>query len=122
MAIIPLTDELFDEISASEDLGAFEDVDKFYKLSPRVEAWVKRISLNSPVGYLEADYFGGNGGQSAIAWSDGLRVVGPLHTEGAINQVLSFLGVRSGKDCDEFDAVGLGRHRETSDWISEEVE
>lgn len=113
IAIIPLTDDLYDEIA---DGG---EVDHFYKLSPGIEEWALRLSAVAPVAYIEAESFGGTGGQSAVVWSGGSRVLGPLHSEDAINETLRFLGVRADGAHDEFDAVGLGRHRDTADWILE---
>ena len=115
IAIIPLTDDLYDEIA---DGG---DVERFEKLSPGVKEWVQRISMVAPVAYVEAEFFGGTGGQSAVAWSGGSRVLGPLYALDAINQTLRFLGVRTNGVHDEFDAIGLGRHRDTADWILEET-
>src|SRR5262245_25520132 len=88
IAIIPLTDDLYDEIA---DGGG---VERFEKLSPGVEEWTQRISVVAPVAYIEAEFFGGTGGQSAVAWSNGSRVLGPVHAEDAINQTLRFFGVR----------------------------
>ncbi len=113
IAIIPLTDNLYDEIA---DGG---EVERFEKLSPGVEEWAQRISVVAPVAYIKAEFFGGTGGQSALAWSGGARVLGPIHAEDAINQTLRFFGVRVDGAHDEFDAVGLGRHRDTDDWTVE---
>jgi len=77
------------------------------------------ISLMKPLkkaAYLEAEFFGGDGGQSSAAWEEGRLVFGPVSAEDAINQALRFLGVDK-KEChDEFDAIGLGRHRDTEEW------
>ncbi len=113
IAIIPLTDELYDEIA---DGG---EVERFAKLSPGVERWAQRVSVAAPVAYVEAEFHGGQGGQSAVAWASGSRVLGPFHSQDAINETLRFFGVRVDGAHDEFDAVGLGRHRETDDWILE---
>ena len=110
IAIIPLTDDFHEDIA---DVG---EVEGFEKLSPGVEEWVRRVSVVDPVAYVEAEFFGGTGSQSAIAWSGGSRVLGPLHGKDAINQILRFCGVRRDGAHDEFDAVGLGRHRHTDDW------
>ncbi len=111
MAIIPLTDELYDEIA---DGG---EVDHFYKLSPGIEAWTARISAVAPIAYIEADFLGGFGTQGAVAWRDGSRALGPIHAPDAINQTLRFFGVQVNGVRDEFEAVGLHRHRHTDDWI-----
>jgi hypothetical protein len=113
IAIIPITDALYAEI------GEGGDVDRFYKLSPGIERWALGISAVAPVAYIEAEFFGGTGCQSAVAWSAGSRVLGPVHSQHAINETLHFFGVRVSDAHDEFDAVGLGRHRDTHDWILE---
>jgi hypothetical protein len=109
--MIPVTDQLHEEI------GRGGEMERFEKLSPRVEEWVRHISGGGPVAYVEAEFFGGDGGQSAVVWSNGARVLGPTHDEDAINQALRFLGVRPDGARDEFDAIDLGRNRDTHDWL-----
>ncbi|MGO8763673.1 MAG: hypothetical protein ACLQSR_00890 [Limisphaerales bacterium] len=109
MAMIPLTDDLHDEIDG-DNLG-------FVKLTSTVEQWAQRISSLAPVAYVEAEFFGGAGGQNAVVWSNASRVLGPIDSKHAINEALRFLGVQIGRAHDEFDAVGLGKHRNTNDWI-----
>jgi len=112
IAMIPMTNELFEEI------GGDGVVDKFYKFSTAVEDWARRISEDSPIAYVEAEYFGGVGGQNSVAWVRGLRVLEPVHAADAINQALKILGVSAaGFAGDEFDAVGLGKYRETESWL-----
>ena len=68
------------------------------------------------VAYVEAEFFGGNGTQACVTWgptSTASQVFVDTH---AINKALQFLGVRKGDHHDEFDAMGLGRHRSTEDW------
>ncbi|SDD79440.1 hypothetical protein SAMN05216174_11833 [Actinokineospora iranica] len=83
-------------------------------------------SVHGPVAYLEAEYFGGVGAQSAQVWDGGNVVLGPLYlaegepfpAEGTpISRALRRLGVTSGGHRDEFDAVGLHRHRDTLGWL-----
>jgi hypothetical protein len=66
---------------------------------------------------MEAEYFGGEGEQAAILWQGGQRhfVSGPEY--GALNKVLRALGVHPATSQDEFDAVDLGRHRHTEEWL-----
>jgi hypothetical protein len=79
------------------------------------------------VAYIEADYFGGVGTQTAQVWDGGKMALGPLHlaegepsptTGTPISQALRRLGATKGNHVDEFAAVGLGRHRDTDDWLS----
>ncbi len=95
-----------------------------------IEDLARHASLAGPVGYLEAEFFGGAGTQAAVAWRDDTVIAGPLRLElgglgragGDIaqwpfNQVLRRLGVLRRDAIDEFDAVGLNRHRSTDDWV-----
>lgn len=115
LGLVPLTDELFDEIGATVDSG------RFYKLTPAVIAWAQAISAAGPVAYVEADFFGGTGGQGAVAWERGSELLSPTHSAEAINQALRLLGVRRSALHDEFDMVGLPRHRDTSEWLDSAV-
>ncbi|MFT3883420.1 MAG: hypothetical protein QM703_27690 [Gemmatales bacterium] len=111
IALIPLINELYDEI------GEGGDVDQFYKLSPGIEKWAQWLSIESMVAYIEAEFFGGVGGQGAVAWTAGSRSLGPIHDRDSINQILRLLGVRRTIAKDAFDVVGLGLHRYTEDWV-----
>ena len=111
MVLIPLTDDLYDEI------GSGDEIDRFQKLSPAVEQWAMEISRDTPIAYIEAEFFGGFGGQGAVVWSGKTRVMGPIHSKNAINHVLRYFGIQVGTAYDEFDAIKLGQHRDTQDWI-----
>jgi hypothetical protein len=110
IAIIPITNELCEEI------GVNSEIEKFYKLSPEIEEWAQQISAAGFVAYVEAEFFGGTGSQSAIAWNAGSRVINPIHGENAINQILKHLEVNRENAHDEFEAIGLGKHRNTNEW------
>jgi hypothetical protein len=112
MALIPLTDQLHLEVGKGSEADCFE------KLSVPVLQWAQRISSIAPVAYIEAEFFGGAGGQSAVVWSRGLEAMAPTHLQGAINQALRFLGIQIGNVHDEFEALGLGRNRDTRDWVA----
>jgi hypothetical protein len=58
---------------------------------------------------IQTDYFGGAGSQVAAVYR-GRATVMPA-TYGAINAALRHLGVVARPGQDEFDTVGLGRHR-----------
>jgi hypothetical protein len=63
IAMIPITGDLY------EKLGGKGHTDVFVRFTSAIEDWAQRISHQSPVGYVEAEYFGGAGSQSAEAWS-----------------------------------------------------
>jgi len=81
------------------------------------------------VAYVEAEYFGGVGEQHAAIWDGGALVWGPMSIGfrqsippqgAAISQALRRIGVIcSDGSHDEFDAVGLRRHRHHEDWLPE---
>ena len=122
IAMVPMTDKLFAAVTdgtSDRPLG-------FWKLPGGFERVLSDWSSAGPVGYVEAEYFGGYGGQRAALWVDGEVAIGPLAADagqqpeenrGPISEMLRHLGVKRGNRGDEFDAVGLGRHRHTSEWL-----
>lgn len=123
LSLLPMTDTLFEAVTVA---GAPE-LDGFWKAPAGFDRVLAACSATGPLAYIEADYFGGTGTQAAQVWDAGKVVLGPLHlTEGEplprtgspISQALRRLGATKGNHFDEFDAVGLGRHRDTGDWLS----
>jgi hypothetical protein len=90
------------------------------------ESVLAEWSLRGPVALVEAEFFGGVGSQRAQVWEQGRSVLGPLVLDEddpapdvtPISLALRRLGVEKGEHHDEFDAVGLGRHRTTSAWLT----
>ena len=78
----------------------------------------KELSRAGLVAYVEAEFFGGAGSQAHVLFSQGTMIAGPVVAERAINQALRQLSVHSESNMDEFDAVGLGRHRHTDAWVT----
>src|SRR4051812_11618183 len=70
ISIVPMTEELFDEMNT---LGISEDISTFMFLTTNVEQAILNLIGALQVGYIEAEYFGGQGGQHAILWKDGQR-------------------------------------------------
>jgi hypothetical protein len=88
-------------------------------LTPDVESLAARVSDQAPVLYAEAEFFGGVGEQQAVLWRGGEATA--LDGGAApINAALRALGVRRSGDLDEFDSVGLGRHRSTPEWATDQ--
>lgn len=131
LAMIPLTEELYDEVNYMDveqfDNPAFR---RFLRLSPRIVDWIVTASSRGAVAYIEAEFFGGKGSQSSVVWKDGQVIHGPEHSRWAINKALRHLGVLARKlelmrklgiyrhyFQDEFDLVGLGKCRHTEDWL-----
>jgi hypothetical protein len=90
----------------------------FGSLSREGARCVQDVCAAGSLAYVEAEFFGGAGHQSAVAFHDGATVLGPLASRDAINQALRFLGVQPAGKQDEFDTVGLFRHRSTDAWYA----
>lgn len=76
------------------------------------------LSEENTLAYVEAEYFGGHGMQAAAVFKDGQLVGVVIIDEFAINHALRLLGVSKNAQSDEFEAVGLSRHRNTNEWIT----
>jgi hypothetical protein len=113
--MIPLTDSLVDEITGLAT-GGNEVVHGFERLSTTLDGWLKEISTHTSVAYVEAEFWGGVGAQSAVMWHEREVVFEALHTQDAINQILRRLGIEPGDKIDEFAAVELGRKRFIDEW------
>jgi hypothetical protein len=117
--LLPLTDERYRRVT-----GASTFLCSSVEVPPVLAELMIRCSAAGPVAYVQADCFGGECAQMAHVWWEGELAMGPLSMEpGAeydpspISQALRTLGVERGGWFDEFDMVGLGRHRETADWL-----
>lgn len=122
LSLLPMTNALFDAVTVA---GAPE-LGGFWKAPAGFGRVLAACSAAGPVAYIEADYFGGTGTQSAQVWDEGKVALGPLHLGererfaaggSPISQALRRLGADKGDHFDEFDAVGLGRHRDTNGWL-----
>ncbi len=126
--LVLITPAVFDRLGGGTDkpFGG-----TFWFLSAGIAALARRVSHAGPVAYLEAEMFGGTGTQAMVVWRDGEVRLGPASTEfgwpppdpasspqWAFNQALRRLGVDRGEAFDEFEAVSLGRHRHTEDWLA----
>lgn len=83
-------------------------------------------SRSGPVAYLEAEFAGGAGYQSAVVWSGGTVRRGPHldatfdgpRPEWPINAALAELGAEPGAWIDPFAEVGLHVERSTAGWLA----
>jgi hypothetical protein len=121
-ALVPVTESLADEaIDAARGSGRSGRLpERSYMYVGYVAAQLCEWSRHGPVGYVEADYFGGTGDQGACGWNGGDLAFEPLRQDrlpSPISQLLRWLGVQQGDAHDEFEAVGLDRHRDTRDWL-----
>jgi hypothetical protein len=115
--LIPLTDELHDEIISEYPPESGEGLEEFILLSPPIQAILANHSQSGPIAYIETDYFGGEGSQSAILYEGGDIKTGPRQSKwpGAINGILRELGVKRTLPYDRFDTLGLGTFRNNDD-------
>ena len=133
--LIPLTQTVKAALGGSD----CEPLLGLLALTPSLVSVAEELSRNGPVAYCHLEFHGGIGFQAAVAWVDGQIECGPVFTanhpaervsdayqvvEGrdgirdmAINVVLRYLDVIAGDSVDEFQALGLGQHRWTEDWI-----
>jgi len=86
---------------------------------PRVLKLCEQLSHGRSLAYIEAEFFGGAGTQACVVFTDGRQVGQLLVSETAINHALHILGVSKGNAYDEFEAVGLGAHRDTDAWLEQ---
>lgn len=82
-------------------------------------AFVQPLTGCAKFAYVEAEFFGGAGTQACITWETNGNSSEALVDSHAINTALKFLGVFCGEFRDEFDALGLGQHRRTEEWLHE---
>lgn len=130
LALLPITDAFFDaflDADGVEERVEAPEPEGFSKPPAGFGRALGDCSTRGAVAYVEADYWGGAGTQTAQVWNGGHVVFGPLSSvegepfarEGSpISQALRLLGATKGDFFDEFDAVGLGRHRDTERWLS----
>jgi hypothetical protein len=115
IALIPMTEDLFNEMNNSRTENG---IGKWEFLTTDVENAILTLIGNEKLSYVEVEYFGGEGGQSGIIWKDRKRIFEAEFQQETVNEILRQLGVvKDKKMSDEFDTVGLGRHRNTVDWL-----
>jgi len=127
----PILEALVEALDRAADAVRPDPFPEFRCLSAALAEALESLSTGGPVAYMETEYFGGAGSQSAVVWAQGQVALGPLQTvtewanehlvcvplaERAINRVLQVLGVYRGHHIDEFEALGLGQFRDTADW------
>lgn len=75
------------------------------------------ITRDGCLAYVEAEFFGGSGTQGSAVFRDGKNAGPIIVDEHAINDALVEIGVQRLNHQDEFDALGLGKYRNTEDWL-----
>jgi len=108
--LIPLTES----VRKAHDISFLPLTDKGSDKVP--QALHEHAARAKKIAYVEAEFFGGEGMQAAAIWEEGRLVFGPIAASDAINQALRMIGVAKNEHPDEFEALGLGRHRDTEKW------
>ncbi|MEH0985962.1 hypothetical protein [Micromonospora sp. CPCC 205556] len=129
-ALLPVTPQLVEELTgALPDYATGEpEAGQPFELvlSPALADLLARWSRNGPVAYLEAEFAGGAGRQSAVVWLDGHLSWGPRFAdafdlprpEWPINAALARLGAEPGRWIDPFAELGLHLERHTDGWLA----
>jgi len=114
LSLVPMTDELFEQIN---NVSSSASIGKFEFMTENVERKVLDAIGDKKFAYVEAEYFGGKGGQIAIIWQDNKRELVLSLGQDKINQVLKGFGIIANEGQDEFMTLGFGLHRHTNEWI-----
>jgi hypothetical protein len=117
LSLIPMTEELFDQIS---NFTSSSSVDKFEYMTEYVENKILNAIGDRKFAYVEAEYFGGEGGQMAVIWNNNRRQQILPFGKDKINQVLKDFGVTANEGQDEFLTLGFGLRRDTREWIEDQ--
>ena len=114
ISMIPMTDELFDEINQMENSSG---ISTFEFLTENLEQKTIEIIGNQELAYVESEFFGGQGGHIGILWRNGKRDILTEFDKSSMNNILKELGVNRTLLKDEFEITGLGENRNIKDWI-----
>ena len=114
LSMIPMTASLFDQIDKASGSQCIEGFDF---MTESVETSILKFIGNTRFSYIEAEYHGGQGGQTGITWMFNKRQHIFPFGQDAINLTLRSYGVVANRNQDEFDTLGLGLFRDTDDWV-----
>ncbi|MBM0234483.1 hypothetical protein JNW91_23240 [Micromonospora sp. STR1_7] len=129
-ALLPVTPQLVVELTGSLPDYAVDDRSAEHPfglvLSPPLVGLLAGWSRSGPVAYLEAEFGGGAGHQSAVVWLGGALSWGPRFDEvfdspreqWPINSALTRLGAEPGTWIDPFAELGLHLERNTAGWLA----
>lgn len=117
--LLPLTGKLVSELSNVSQAGKIQLLPELQSASPGAIFLAQELSQNGKVAYLEAEFFGGVGGQGSAGWQHEELLFKPRQAVNAINQALQWLRVLRDDQQDEFDMIELGQHRSTEAWAQQ---
>jgi hypothetical protein len=129
--MLPVTSEVVSRL----DPGVIGDdrIPGNWVMRQPVAALARSMSHDRRVLYMFSETAGGPGTREAIAWHEGKLLYGPSGTcdieadfepgyhlaphDNAVNAGLRAIGVNAALGRDEYEAVGLNKHRMTEDWL-----
>ena len=120
LGLLPLVPELLKALGPVAEAAEVERLEDLPYVKPGVLWLAEKLSAGGKVAYVEAEFFGGVGEQASAGWEQGQVAFAPLNAQDAINRALRWLGVTAEGEDDEFDTLGLGRHRFTERWVRPE--
>ena len=117
VAMVPLTEDELKQLGSLDPVCQIGDEGEFSGLTKGVIEELSRLTQYSLAAFVGALYTGGPGTQWGVIFLNGRPTAPPAISGSFINRALAKLGIRAANGMDEFDTVGLGRHRHTEDWI-----
>ncbi len=125
LVMVPVTSEVLNLINNGVEKPSRLLPQHFEYYFSSMAEWMMRISEKGPIAYVEAEFHGGTGDQAVVVWRN-QKILMSVRAIGAINKALGLLGVKAkvprladSSDVyagDEFETVGLNRHRSTEEW------
>jgi len=116
LKMIPITENLFKEITDSEKWVDGERIDNYDFLTKEIADVGRVNSKFGRIAYLESLFHGGDGGHTGIVWNNQIVEFRGLSGDETANEILKCFGVKPDNSLDEFEAVGLKRQRNTDNW------
>ena len=124
LGLVPITEAVEAELGASDHARPDPSVPPAAGMVAGVASLAATLSATGPVVYVATEFFGGDGVQDALVWRDGALVlqVGSKEDnaepwpDSPISRALRHIGVTAFDESDEFDALGLGAHRDNDSW------
>jgi hypothetical protein len=129
--MLPVTSGLVTRLDA--DAIGDDRIPAAWKLRRHVAALARQMSADRTVLYIFSETAAGARTKEAIAWHEGRLLYSPSGTcdieadfepgyhlapfDSAVNAGLRAIGVRTSEGHDDYENIGLTRHRMTDDWL-----
>ncbi len=128
LSVLPCDDELLDALHQIYGTGDWLAT-LTLSITTRDIAFAMTTSTVGALAYLETDYCGGTGVQSAALWIGGAAALKPMamtsdaagnrpRSTWPINAALRGLGVKAAAGFDEFDSFGIGNYRGNTEIVA----